>query len=193
MDSKKIISNGIEKYRNWQFKNTFWTIIALVVFFLIAKEPSFENFISRLGAFGYIGAFIAGVFFVSIFTIAPAAVLLFDVARSLNPLYVAITAGAGTVLGDYLIFKFLKESVFDELGSLFSSKMRNSISKLFSTPYFAWLIPIFGAVVIASPLPDEAGVCLLGLSKIKTWQFLILAFALNSIGIMAIIFIAISS
>lgn len=191
MDSKKIISDEITKYKNWQFKNTFWTFVALLIFFLIAKNPSFVNLISQIGAFGYVGALIAGIFFVSVFTIAPASILLFDLAKELNPLTVAVIAGVGTVIGDYLIFKYLKDSVFDEIGSLFSDKMRTSIGRLFDTPYFAWLVPILGAVVIASPLPDEAGICLLGLSKIKTWQFLILTFILNCIGILAITLIAI--
>ncbi|OQA52299.1 MAG: hypothetical protein BWY43_00563 [candidate division WS2 bacterium ADurb.Bin280] len=190
MEKKQLLSQGIDKYKNWHFKNTFLAVLALIVFFIVAKLPSFQGIISHFSALGYLGAFVGGLFFVSVFTIAPSAVLIFDVAQSLDPINVAIAAGLGTVIGDYLILRFLKDSVFDELSSLFDSRFRTTVRKLFATPYFAWLIPILGAAVIASPLPDEAGICLLGLSKIRTWQFLLLTFILNSMGILVIILVA---
>jgi hypothetical protein len=49
---------------------------------------------------------------------------------------------------------------------------------------------VFGAVIIASPLPDEAGVSLLSLSKLKNWQFILLSFVLNATGIFIIVTLA---
>jgi len=36
-------------------------------------------------------------------------------------------------------------------------------------------------------LPDELGVGLMGISKLKTYQFIILSYVLNSIGIILVI------
>ena len=58
---------------------------------------------------------------------------------------------------------------------------------LIHTKYFSWTLPVLGAVIIASPLPDEMGVGLMGISKLKTSQFILLSFVLNSIGIFIIV------
>lgn len=190
MDIKKSLKNIFEKYKLWPYSNTGILILSLVTFYLLANYPEVQNFITSIGTLGYLGAFITGVFFVSVFTVAPALVILFELAKTLDPLSVATLAGLGTVLGDYLIFRFLRDKVFIELRPLFYKYGGTLLKKLFLTPYFSWLIPIFGVVIIASPLPDEAGVTILGLSKIKMWQFLLITFLLNSVGIFILVSIA---
>lgn len=172
----------------WQYKNTALLILGLVIFFLFIQSSSvFQAAISEIGALGYFGAFVTGVFFVSIFTVAPSIVVIFDLAKELNPYLVAIFSGAGAVLGDYLIFRYLRDKVFVEIAPIFQKYSGSLWKKLFASPYFSWLIPIFGAFIIASPLPDEVGITLLGLSKIKTWQFIFVTFLLNSAGILLVI------
>jgi len=180
----------IERYRHWRFKNTFLLVLSLVVFFYFADTPIVQNTIGGIGNLGYLGAFLVGIFFVSTFTVAPASVVLFYLARELAPLEVAIFAGLGGVVGDYIIFRFLKDRVFDELRPIFMSLGGIRLSHLISTPFFAWSAPVLGAIIIASPLPDEIGVGLLGISRLKNWQFLILSLVLNSIGIFIIIILA---
>ncbi len=84
----------------------------------------------------------------------------------------------------------MKDKVAEELIPIFQSIGGNHIRKLFHTPYFAWFIPIIGAVIIASPLPDEIGVSILGISKMKNWKFLLLSFFLNTVGIFIIVTVA---
>lgn len=177
-------------WKNWHYKNTTLLILSLIVFFLFAESPIVKNTIAFIGNFGYLGAFITGILFVSIFTVAPAAVVLFFLADTLNPLWVAAFAGVGAVIGDYLIFRFLRDKVFDELKPVFLQKGGNILVKLFKTPYFAWLLPLIGAFIIASPFPDEVGIGLLGASKLNNWQFILLSFLLNSVGIFLIIIAA---
>lgn len=178
------------RWKHWNYKNTGFLILSLIIFFLFTESPVVKNIISLINGFGYIGAFITGILFVSIFTVAPASVILFFLAENLNPLLVAVCAGAGAVLGDYLIFRFLRDRVFDELKPLFLNNGGNLLVKLFKTPYFAWFLPLFGAFIIASPFPDELGIGLLGASKLKNWQFLLLTFLLNTIGIFVVIIAA---
>jgi hypothetical protein len=64
------------------------------------------------------------------------------------------------------------------------------IRHIFRTPYFAWLVPVIGAVIVASPLPDELGVSLMGASSIASWQFLILSYCLNAAGILVVVGLA---
>jgi hypothetical protein len=126
-------------------------------------------------------------FFVSTFTVAPSLVVLYYLASLHNPVEVAVLAGAGAVVGDFLIFRFFKDAVFSELRPHFQFLRKPFFVRLFSSPLFAWLLPFFGAIIIASPLPDELGLSLLGFSKIKTWQFFLLALVLNIGGIMLIV------
>lgn len=178
------------EWKNWHYKNTGLLVLSLVALFLFAEKPLVRDLILYIGNFGLLGAFIAGVFFVSVFTVTPAAVVIFFLAETLNPLLVALFAGVGAVVGDYVIFRFLKDKVFDELKPLVLQNGGNLLVKLFKTPYFAWFVPILGAFIIASPLPDEVGIGLLGTSKLKGWQFILLTFLLNSIGIFLIILAA---
>jgi len=182
----------INRWKNWHYKNTTFLIISLFVFAYFVKSDFMQYFIKSIGNLGYIGSFLSGMFFVSIFTVAPASVILFDTAKTLNPYLVALFAGIGAVAGDYIILRILKDRVFEELLPLFKKTTNSFLKNIFSSPFFAWLIPLIGAIIIASPLPDELGISLMGISKIKNWQFILITFLLNSIGILVIISLAMS-
>ena len=49
------------------------------------------------------------------------------------------------------------------------------------------MLPIIGAIIIASPFPDEIGVSLMGLSKLSTPKFIFISYILNSIGLFLIV------
>jgi hypothetical protein len=180
----------IERYKQWRYKNTALLIASLILFFFLVDTSFADKLLLRIGGFGYLGAFLGGIFFVSTFTVAPASVILFHIAQTLNPLGVAVAAGLGAVIGDYLIFIFLKDHVFDELKPIFLRLGGSHLTRLLSTPYFAWFAPVVGALIIASPFPDEVGISLMGISQLKNWQFLVISFMLNSLGILLIITLA---
>jgi len=180
----------IETYKSWRYKNTGLLIVSLVVFFYLAGTPFVERIITTMGSLGYVGSFIAGIFFVSTFTVAPSGIVLYHLAELLNPLGVAVSAGAGAVIGDFIIFRFFKDHVFEELRPIFSKLGSHPILRILSTPYFAWILPVLGAFIIASPFPDEVGIGLMGISRMKSWQFLVLAFALNATGIFFVVTLA---
>lgn len=181
------IDQTLRRYRRWPYRNTALLLVSLGLLFYFADSDFVVGLIQRVGDLGYLGAFITGIFFVSTFTVAPALLVLFYLAELLNPLPVAVLAGSGAVIGDYLIFRFLKDRVFQELAPLIHYLGNNSFTMIFKTPYFAWFTPLVGAAIIASPLPDEVGVGILGVSKLKNWQFLMLSFGLNSVGILIVL------
>lgn len=174
-------------YKEWQYKNTALLIISAIFFLLIAKTPWIQDLFTQLGDWGYLSGLIAGIFFVMTFTAAPALIILYDLAKILNPIELSILAGLGSVIGDFIIFKFFKDKVFLELEPIITRLSNKPFAHIFKTPYFVWLTPVLGAIIIASPLPDELGITLLSVSKIKKWHFIILSFVLNSLGILAII------
>ena len=170
-------------------------LLALTSFFYFLESPVIQYFLTKIGSLGYIGAFLSGVMFVSIFTVVPASAILFKLADgTLDPLLIALAAAIGATVGDLLILRFLKDKVFEELAPLFRLRKRSLIRRIFTSPYFTWILPIFGAVIIAMPaVPDEMGITLMGLSKIKTWQFILITFLLNLIGIFLVIDLAIAT
>jgi hypothetical protein len=173
---------------HWKYKNTTLLLLSVVLLILFVNTEAFQHFLIEFGLLGYPGAFIIGIFFVSIFTVAPATVVLFYLAREFDPILVAIFATFGSILGDYVIFRFLKNGVFEELEPVIVDQLgKRRIHKLLHTPHFSWLLPIVGAIIIASPLPDEAGIALLGLSSIKPWQFIVLVGILDFIGLLVLV------
>jgi hypothetical protein len=64
----------------------------------------------------------------------------------------------------------------------FGKRMRS----FFKLRLFRWLSLFVGGLIMASPLPDEVGISLMGMSKIKVPWFVTLSFVFNFIGIVLI-------
>lgn len=190
MKKRKNYTLITKRWNRWRFKNTFLLLLSLIAFFYLAETPFISKLLSDLGDLGYIGAFVTGIFFVSTFTVAPASVVLFNLADKLNPVEVSLLAGAGAMLGDYIIFKYVKDKVFHEILPIIKKLHTPKVKLLFKSPYFAWAFPVLGALVIASPFPDEVGVSMMGISNISKWKFLLITFILNAAGIFLVVAIA---
>jgi uncharacterized membrane protein YdjX (TVP38/TMEM64 family) len=109
-------------------------------------------------------------------------------AETLSPVEIGLIAGLGAVVGDFAIFRFVKDDLAREIKQIYSLFDRNHHAmKVLHTRYFSWTLPVVGAIIIASPLPDEIGVSLMGISKLKAYQFLLISFILNSIGIFLVV------
>ncbi len=177
----------VNRKLKYRYTNITVFILILLVLFALSDTGIPSTAIETIGGYGYLGALVTGVFFVSLFTVVPASIVLLDLAQDFNPLLIALASGLGASIGDILLFKFFKDGLFDELHSLFKHSQLTRFSIIFKTRLFLWLTPLVGAFIIASPFPDEIGIGLLGLSKIRPWQFLALSLVLNSAGIFAIV------
>lgn len=171
---------------HWRYPNLTLLFVSLVVTLYLLTNGYLDHLTSSLGNFGYVGVFIAGFLFVSTFTIAPAAAILFGFGESLDPLLVAGIGGMGAALGDYLAYLFIRDRLFAELNPVLKMFHLYRRVDILHTKYFAWLAPVVGAAIIASPLPDEIGLSLLGLKKITFGRFVAFTFCLNAIGIFLI-------
>lgn len=159
-------------------------IFSIFIAVLIAATGILEAFI-KLFSFSYLlTAFFAGIFFTSIFTtaIGSAAFVVLGI-DGYNPLIVGVVGGIGALVGDTLIFKFVRNDLRADLSYLFRLHKQKSLRKLTSVPFIHFLLPLLGGFIIASPLPDELGVTLLALSHIPTRYFSLLSFLFNAFGI----------
>lgn len=175
-------------WKKWKFKNLTFLAFSLIFAFFLSRYEPFHAFLLRLDGFGYIGAFLAGALFVSTFTVATGAVILLVLAQSLSPVEIGIVAGLGAVAGDFAIFRFIKDNLEKELVLIYNHiDGDHHFKKVLHSKYFSWTLPVIGAIIIASPFPDELGVSLMGISKMKTYQFLLISFILNAIGIFLVV------
>ena len=165
-------------------------IFSVFMAIILSKTGIFQDLITTTQEIRFIGSFIAGIFFVSVFTAAPATVALGEIARANSVIAVAILGGLGALIGDVIIFRFVKDGVSEHFSYLIKASKTERIVSIFKLKLFRWISPLIGALIIASPLPDEIGVAMLGLSKMKNSYFILLSFVLNSAGILIIGLIA---
>ena len=130
------------------------------------------------------------MFFTSFFTTAPAIVLIGVLVQTTPLIMVAIIGGLGAALGDYIIFRFVKDRISEDINYLLSFQKTKRFFAIFKTRLFIFFTPFIAALIIASPFPDEIGVAMLGLSKIKDKTFLLISFIANGVGILVVGWVA---
>lgn len=177
-----------KKWHRYHYKNLTLVLLSFLVTLLLSMSPEFKAALFHLGNLGYLGAFFAGILFVSTFTVSIGVITLLILAETLHPLELGIIAGLGGVLGDFIIFQFIRSrGLADEIKHFFQYFGGDKLRHLIHTKYFSWTLPVIGALLIASPLPDEIGVGLMGISRMKTYQFILLSFVLDVAGVFLVI------
>lgn len=167
------------------------SMLASVVFAVfIVYTGVIHSFIESTQGFAQVGAFVAGLFFTSILTTAPAIVVLGELALEVPLWSVAAVGALGAVCGDYILFWLVRDGVSGDVTYLLKHSRLKRWGAIFRTRLFHRLLPLFGALVIASPLPDELGLTLLGFSKIGRDRFLLISYGMNFLGILGIGLIA---
>jgi len=172
----------------------FLIILSLVAAYFLAKTNFVANFLLATQGVKLVGIFLAGFFFTSIFTIAPAMVMIAELAIYNSLWTLAIVGGIGAVVGDYLIFLLIRDQITARVIKFFGkTELKKIVVKdLLKFKPVRWLAFLIGALIIASPLPDEFGLALIGISKIKLRYFFLTSFISNVIGILAVAGVAIS-
>ncbi len=141
----------------------------------------------------YIGTFIAGLFFTSLFTTPFAIAMFVSLAPEINILVMALLGATGSVLGDLLLFGLIRHTFRDDLEHLLSLRRFHRAVAIFHRRVFRWVLPFVGALIIASPLPDELGIGLMGVSRMKVSTLIAISYVMNTIGILLIGLAAVSA
>ena len=165
-------------------------ILSIVIAVILVKTGALKSLLTSTQELKFVGSFLAGIFFVSVFTAAPATVVLAEIAQSNSVFWVALFGGLGALVGDLVIFRFVKDRLSADFLYLIKKSKSERLISIFRLKLFRWLIPFVGALIVASPLPDELGLTMMGLSKMKNSLFIPLSFLLNFLGIVAIGLIA---
>ena len=158
---------------------------ALACTWLIASVP-LEGVLTEYEVAAPIGALFAGMLLASMFTVVLGTVFVGILAHAIPLWQLVLLAGFGGLIVDIIIFSLFRGTIMQEAKPFMKKWRKKPIIRLLHTRYFQWIIPVLGAIIIASPLPDEVGVSMLGASKISMGRFMALSFVLDSAGALLI-------
>lgn len=162
-------------------------LISIGVAVVLVKTQALANLLASTVELEIVGSFVTGLFFTSVFTTAPAIVTLGELIRLNSILPVAFFGALGAVIGDLIIFRFMRDRFAEHVMELVSHRhIGKRMGVLFRRKLFRWLSFFVGGLIIASPLPDELGIGLFGFSRMKTMWFIPLSFVFNFLGIVLI-------
>jgi len=176
---------------NFRYPKLAGLAISIIIAYFIFSNPAVKQWFHGLNSWGYLSAFIAGCLFTFGFT-SPLSAGLFIILNPENIWLAGILGGFGAMLGDLLIFKIIRFSFMDEFERLKKTKALKEIAylmeKYLGHKIKVYLMYAFAGILIASPLPDEAGIMMLaGLTKIKTKPLAVISFVMNTLGILILL------
>ncbi|TAL47818.1 hypothetical protein EPN87_02065 [archaeon] len=173
----------------WKHRNIIYFAISILASVYLIQNSWFIGIVTSLGSFGYMGSFLAGLGFSYAMTSPLATISIYALGKTLPPLYIAFLGAFGAMASDFVIFKFFRDKLMKEIRYVAKDELHlrfPKISKWVRSKYLSLLVSVFAGLIIASPLPDEAGMLLLASVKYKVKNVLMLSYWLNFLGIFAI-------
>lgn len=180
----------MNNHRNNLFKDMSIVALSVLIAIILLKTGAVIDLLSFSENLKLLGSFMAGIFFTSVFTTVPATVVLAEIAQVNSVILVALFGGVGATIGDLVIFRFVKNKLYEDVLYLLKKSKSERLTSIFRLRVFRWSMMFLGALVIASPLPDELGLMMLGFSKMKTSFFIPVSFSFNFLGILILGLIA---
>lgn len=162
-------------------------ILSLSLAWYLLKSGILDHLIDIILPIMFLAPFLAGMLYTSFLTTPLAIAMFLVLAPVMNPILLALVAGLGAAVVDLILVKLFREDLKKDVGFLtreFKLKLIMHFLKLFKLDF---LVPLIGALIIASPLPDELGLFLLGQTKLKYREIGILVYVLNTAGILLIV------
>lgn len=169
-----------------RFGRDILIIAASVTFAIFLAQEDIVPRVLAMSGFLPIEAFIAGFFFTSLLTLAPATVAFIEMAQFAPLVQMAAWGAGGAVVGDLVLFLLVRDYISEDLMRLLRGSWGKKTRALFRTPLLSWAVPVMGAIAIASPLPDEVGIAMLGLSKTDLRFLIPVSYAMNFLGILLV-------
>lgn len=170
----------------------FSIIILSIIVAVYLGESGIAHEIAHKFSNPILGPLFAGILFTSIFTTAPSIAILGAFAGEHGAVWVGFIGGFGALIGDIIIFKFFRDRFANDIKELFSCTYRRKLEMIFEKSALKFITPLLGALIIASPFPDEFGIALLSISKVRTSFFIPISYIFNALGILLIGLVAIS-
>ncbi len=170
----------------------YFVLVAFIIVasYLLVVSGVLDKWAALGGWWLILMTFVGGLCFTS-FSTTPLSVAIFVVlARDGNvPLYqIALLGGFGAMLGDAGLISTVKMSILDDLFEYFVRKTHGAFAQFAIKPIVRVLAVVLGALVIASPLPDEVGLSMMGMTQLPMRYIMLVSFVINSAAIAGIIY-----
>jgi len=174
------------EFEMWRYRYLVLFSLGIILAIFILSNNAITSLLSRASEWSYFGAFVTGIFYTYSISSPPASVVFFEVSKGLNPFIAAALGGLGAMLGDFIIFKFIKTDILPE-ARLLAKDLRIPRIKSHKLIHMIHKIaPFVAGFIIASPLPDELGAAMFGAIEYDTKKFLLISWTCNTLGLLAI-------
>lgn len=174
-------------FKNYKYKNLTFVFISILLAIFLSRYNFLNQFLFKTRYIPFAGSFIAGVLYVSTSTAALGILMLADLSKKISPIEIALLAGLGGAIADFAIFRFFKNNLLSEITPIYNKLGGRRLTRLMHHRLLRWSLPIIGAIIIASPFPDEIGINLMGLTHIKNSQFILLCLVLDITGVFLLV------
>jgi len=174
----------MDKYPNFTL-----FILTFILAFMILKSEDFGDISKAIVSMGYAGTFLAGTLYTYSFSTAPAAVFLLILAGSQNIFLATIIGSVGAMLGDLLIFNYIKHDLKSEIKEFSKFSIIKKLNENTPKKLKNLVLTSLGVFFIVAPFPDELGIFFLENTKILRKKFAVISFMSNFIGIFLLLFI----
>ncbi len=160
---------------------------SIVITIILLDNKVIHHFLEYVsGVNFFLAALLSGALFTSIFTTPIAIASLIILGQEHSPLAVSLIAACGSVIGDAILLKFIRQDVLSDVEVFTKPFTSKKLRHTFKSKLLFFPLTLMAAIILASPLPDELAIALFGAIKFKTKYFYVLSFIFNFLGILII-------
>ena len=171
-------------HREHYLRDILVLLASITLAIVLKNSGALTWLLERAEQVRYLGSFVAGAFFTSFFTVIPAVAAIAQLSQSGIPIaQLALAGAAGAMVADSIIYFLLREAVAEPLLMLVQAGSSERLKRFVRRGKHRFTGTLIGAIIIASPFPDELGLLLMGLSKARWYTMAIIAYVLNAGGI----------
>ncbi len=162
-------------------------IFSVIIAVFLHKLGFFNPVLALVGKLKIFGAFLGGILYASGITVGPSAVFLVNLAKSNSVMTLSVVGGLGVALGDIVLSRLVLPLITSDIREALESVHNGTARGIIRSAALKWALPIIGFMIIVSPLPDEIGLALLGLSNFRFFKLFPLLWVAHSVGIFFLI------
>jgi hypothetical protein len=180
MKSMKI-EFSFERFKHLILDVSIILFVILISTLLVSSDIE-QKILSNFKGNEFIAYLLGGIFSVNFITAVPAYTFFHKIVTPDNFAMVLLGLALGSVIGDVVIFNFIKFRIVENVIKIF--KTNPQVTKIIKTrkQYLKLILVFLGGLIIMSPFPDEIALLLMGFSRIKNLYFIPISFILNLLG-----------
>ncbi|MBI2542581.1 MAG: hypothetical protein HYW24_00115 [Candidatus Aenigmarchaeota archaeon] len=180
---------------HFMHQNIIILVLGLVFAYFLAHSGLIYAVTEFLAQFGYLSALLLGFLFSYGALTAASAVAIFVISKSFNPVLIALIAGLGAMISNFLIYRFIKEDVLEEVKFIFSREMGFDVERfehrlnqrVYRSKFLQAAIPAISGILVSLPLPTEVFVSVLwAIARYDAKKVLFFSFLFSFLGILNI-------